>query len=75
MSRAVPAAGRYEVRRLPPVGAAPALWGAWDRKHDDWVPVPGPDRGPERFTSEERVLTWAAQQTDTTPKNRSTTHA
>jgi hypothetical protein len=53
---------RFEPRLLPPVGKAPALWGAWDHKHNDWALDPGPGRAPQRFTSEAAVLTWAAIQ-------------
>ncbi|KQV17345.1 MULTISPECIES: hypothetical protein [unclassified Kitasatospora] len=51
-------ADRYEARQLPPVGKAPALWGAWDRERSDWLRVPGPDRRIERFTSLERAILW-----------------
>ncbi|GAA1195076.1 hypothetical protein F4556_005223 [Kitasatospora gansuensis] len=66
-------ADQYEARKLPPVGAAPPMWGAWDHQHSDWVRTPGPDQHPERFTSELRVELWAAQQTDTTPTARRST--
>ncbi len=63
-------ADRYEPRQLPPVGAAPALWGAWNLTQEDWVRTPGPDRRPEWFTSEDRVHTWATQET-TASRSRS----
>lgn len=62
MSRAIPAGDRYEARRLPPVGEAPALWGAWDKERADWVRTPGPDRREEWFTTWQRVELWIAQQ-------------
>ena len=53
---------RFEPRLLPPVGEAPALWGAWDYKHEDWARDPGPGRAPQRFASEAAVLAWATIQ-------------
>lgn len=58
-------ADRYEARRLPPVGAAPALWGAWDKERADWVRRLGTGARagePELFTSDDRANAWAAQQ-------------
>ncbi|WP_405017240.1 hypothetical protein OHV05_09245 [Kitasatospora sp. NBC_00070] len=68
MSRPDLAGDRYEARRLPPVGDTPPLWGAWDRRQHDWVRRLGTGARagePEPFTSEDRVRTWATQQTAT----------
>ncbi|WP_331730869.1 hypothetical protein OHV05_37555 (plasmid) [Kitasatospora sp. NBC_00070] len=65
MTRAAMAGDRYEARQLPPVGNALPLWGAWDRRHRDWVRRLGTGAWagePEPFTSEDRVRTWATQQ-------------
>lgn len=51
-------ADRYEARLLPPVGEAPALWGAWDLERGDWLRQPGPSRREEWFTSAEQVRFW-----------------
>lgn len=59
MSTALP---RYEPRRLPPVGSAPPMWGAWDRRHRDWVRGPGDAEEPTVFASTDHVDTWAAKQ-------------